>query len=198
MTETLRELSGAWNFRDVADGATAVRPGRLFRSGELSRLDDDGRATLSQLGITDVADLRATREVTRRGPGLVPDGVEIHLLPFPDLGAEESDTDGQAPHEVAFQKLLTGDGESGESELSVNEAATRYMIDEYREFPTRNGAQRALHRVVTLLAAGRPVLTLLRAMRMPGTTGGPAAVLRRESILIASPESTYEHIDFRF
>jgi protein-tyrosine phosphatase len=33
------------------------------------------------------------------------------------------------------------------------------MVDEYRQFPTRNGAQRALHRVVTLLAAGRPVLT---------------------------------------
>ena len=33
------------------------------------------------------------------------------------------------------------------------------MTDEYRQFPTRNGAQRALHRVVTLLAAGRPVLT---------------------------------------
>ena len=33
------------------------------------------------------------------------------------------------------------------------------MIDEYRQFPTRNGAQRALHRVVTLLGAGRPVLT---------------------------------------
>jgi protein-tyrosine phosphatase len=158
MTEALRELSGAWNFRDVADGASALRPGRLFRSGELSRLDDDGRATLRQLGITDVADLRARREVTRRGPGLVPDGVEIHLLPFPDLGAEESDTDGQAPHEAAFQRLLTGEG-ADEPERSVNEAATAYMIDEYREFPTRNGAQQALHRVITLLAAGRPVLT---------------------------------------
>jgi protein-tyrosine phosphatase len=158
MTEALRELSGAWNFRDVADGASALRPGRLFRSGELSRLDDDGRATLRQLGITDVADLRARREVTRRGPGLVPDGVEIHLLPFPDLGAEESDTDGQAPHEAAFQRLLTGEG-ADEPERSVNEAATAYMIDEYREFPTRNGAQQALHRVVALLAAGRPVLT---------------------------------------
>jgi protein-tyrosine phosphatase len=158
MTEALRELSGAWNFRDVADGASALRPGRLFRSGELSRLDDDGRATLRQLGITDVADLRARREVTRRGPGLVPDGVEIHLLPFPDLGAEESDTDGQAPHEAAFQRLLTGEG-ADEPERSVNEAATAYMIDEYREFPTRNGAQQALHRIVTLLAAGRPVLT---------------------------------------
>jgi protein-tyrosine phosphatase len=161
MAEALRELSGAWNFRDVADGTAALRPGRLYRSGELSRLDDDGRDTLCRLGITDVADLRATREVTRRGPGLVPDGVEVHLLPFPDLGdEEESDTDDQAPHEHAFQKLLTGDdGQVDQSEEAINAAAVRYMTDEYRQFPTRNGAQRALHRVVTLLAAGRPVLT---------------------------------------
>jgi protein-tyrosine phosphatase len=157
----VRELSGAWNFRDVADSAPALRPGRLLRSSELSRLDDEGRATLRRLAITDVADLRASREVARRGPGLVPDGVEIHLLPFPDLGDEgvedESDGDGQAPHEHAFQRLLTGEG--ADSDMSVNEAATRYMTDEYRQFPTRNGAQRALHRVVTLLAAGHPVLT---------------------------------------
>lgn len=153
----VRELPGAWNFRDVADGAPVLRPARLFRSSELSRLDDEGRATLRRLGITDVADLRASREVARRGPGLVPDGVEIHLLPFPDLGEDESDIDGQAPHEHAFQRLLTGEG--GDSDESVNEVATRYMTDEYRQFPTRNGAQRALHRVITLLAAGRPVLT---------------------------------------
>jgi protein-tyrosine phosphatase len=161
MTEVLRELSGAWNFRDVGESTAALRTGRLFRSGELSRLDDDGRETLLRLGITDVADLRASREVARRGPGLVPDGVEIHLLPFPDLGnegdEEESETDGQAPHEQAFQRLLTGEG--GESDESVNEAATRYMADEYRQFPTRNGAQRALRHVITLLTTGRPVLT---------------------------------------
>jgi protein-tyrosine phosphatase len=156
----IRELPGAWNFRDVADGATALRPGRLFRSSELSRLDDDGRATLRRLGITDVADLRAAREVARRGPGLVPDGVEIHLLPFPDLSDQPSEgeqADGAAPHEEAFQRLLRGESDgSGEP---VNEAAVRFMTDEYRQFPIRNGAQRALRRVVTLLAAGRPVLT---------------------------------------
>ncbi|MCV7099577.1 tyrosine-protein phosphatase [Mycobacterium palustre] len=156
----VRELPGAWNFRDVADGATALRPGRLFRSSELSRLDDDGRAALRRLGITDVADLRAAREVARRGPGLVPEGVEIHLLPVPDLSdrtSEGEQAEGAAPHEEAFQRLLRGqpDG-SGEP---VNEAAARFMTDEYRRFPTRNGAQRALRRVVTLLAAGRPVLT---------------------------------------
>jgi protein-tyrosine phosphatase len=157
----VRELPGAWNFRDVADGVTPLRPGRLFRSSELSRLDDDGRATLRRLGITDVADLRAAREVARRGPGLVPDSVEIHLLPFPDLSDQPADDaaegGGAAPHEEAFQRLLRG--ESDGSEESVNETAVRFMTDEYRQFPTRNGAQRALRRVVTLLAAGRPVLT---------------------------------------
>ncbi|MGO9154861.1 tyrosine-protein phosphatase [Mycobacterium sp.] len=159
MAEALRELSGAWNFRDVADCTAGLRPGRLFRSGELSRLDDDGRATLLQLGITHVADLRAAREVARRGPGRVPDGIDVHLLPFPDLGDDEPD-DGEAPHEHAFRRMLTGGGgESDESGESPAEAAARYMIDEYRQFPTRNGAQRALQRVVTLLGAGRPVLT---------------------------------------
>jgi len=152
----VRELPGAWNFRDVADGVPALRRGQLFRSSELSRLDDKGRATLRRLGVTDVADLRAAREVARRGPGLVPDGVEIHLLPVPDL-ADDEQTDGAAPHEEAFQRLLRG--ESDGSDQSANDAAIRFMTDEYRQFPTRNGAQRALHRVVTLLAAGRPVLT---------------------------------------
>jgi protein-tyrosine phosphatase len=102
-----------------------------------------------------VADLRATREVARRGPGQVPDSVEVHLLPFPDLA--DADAEAAAPHEEAFQRLLRG--ESDGSEESVNETAVRFMTDEYRQFPTRSGAQRALRRVVTLLAAGRPVLT---------------------------------------
>jgi len=161
MAAAVRELSGAWNFRDVSEsigGAAPLRPGRLFRSSELSRLDDDGRETLRRLGITDVADLRASREVAQRGPGQVPDGIEIHLLPFPDLGDQQGDdepSDGEAPHEHAFRKLMT---ESPEGE-SINETAVRYMTDEYRQFPTRNGAQRALRHLVTLLAAGRPVLT---------------------------------------
>ncbi|MGH3968436.1 MAG: tyrosine-protein phosphatase [Mycobacterium sp.] len=147
----IRELSGAVNFRDVGMLA-GVRPGRLFRSGELSRLDDDGREALQRLGITDVADLRSPREVERRGPGRVPDGIDIHLLPIPDLAAEE--TDGAAPHEHAWQRMMT----EKPSDESVAEAAARYMVDEYRRFPSYNGAQRALRRLVAMLAAGRPVL----------------------------------------
>jgi protein-tyrosine phosphatase len=154
MAAAVRELNGAWNFRDVADSVGVLRPGRLFRSSELSRLDHDGRAALAQLGITDVADLRSAREVARRGPGRVPDGVDIHLLPFPDLGADQADTDGAPPHEQAFQRLMTEKPDDEPPE----KAATRYMIEEYRRFPTANGAGRAVRQVISLLAAGRPVL----------------------------------------
>ena len=44
-------LSGAWNFRDVAEKA-GIQPGRLFRSGELSNLDDAGRESLVRFRIT--------------------------------------------------------------------------------------------------------------------------------------------------
>ncbi|BBX75419.1 tyrosine-protein phosphatase [Mycobacterium shinjukuense] len=152
------ELPGAWNFRDVAHATAALRPGRLFRSSELSRLDEHGRATLRRLGITDVADLRSSREVARRGPGQVPDGIDIHRLPFPDLADDQDATGDAAPHETAFTRLLT-DREPDEPGESIEETAARYMTDEYRQFPTRTGAQRAVHRVFMLLAAGRPVLT---------------------------------------
>ncbi len=154
MATGVRDLQGAWNFRDVADSTGVLRPGRLFRSGELSELGDDGRDELSRLGITDVADLRSRREVQRHGPGLVPDGVDIHLLPIPDLEPDDENPDGEAPHEHAFKRLL----EDKPDNEPVSEAATRYMVDEYSRFPTYPGAQRALHRVVTLLADGRTVL----------------------------------------
>src|SRR6201992_3510104 len=103
MVLSVRDLQGAWNLRDVADSTGVLRPGRLFRSGELSELGDDGRDQLRQLRITDVADLRSRREVQRHGPGRVPDGVDIHLLPIPDLGPDELDAGGGASHEHAFR-----------------------------------------------------------------------------------------------
>jgi protein-tyrosine phosphatase len=143
------ELSGAWNFRDVA-AETGVRQGRFFRSSELSRLDDAGREVFRRLGITDVADLRSAREVKRHGPGLVPDGVEVHLLHFHEVAA----VDGEAPHETAFQKMMS---EKPDDE-DVTVAAGRFMIEEYLRFPTLRGAQRAVRQVISLLADGRPVI----------------------------------------
>jgi protein-tyrosine phosphatase len=144
------ELSGAWNFRDVAE-ETGIRPGRFFRSSELSRLDDAGREVFRRLHITDVADLRSAREVERHGPGQVPDGVEVHHLHFHEVAAVA----GGAPHETAFQKMMEEkpDGED------VTVAARRFMTEEYLRFPTLRGAQRALRQVISLVAGGRPVIT---------------------------------------
>lgn len=152
MASTGSELSGAWNFRDVAE-ETGIRPGLLFRSSELSRLDDAGRAAMVELGIGDVADLRSIREVERRGAGRVPDGVAVHALSFHELTAEQRD----APHESAFEKMMTAkvDGESAESPAV---AAGRFMTEEYQRFPGLPGARNAVGQVISLLAEDRPVI----------------------------------------
>lgn len=150
MAVGLGELSGAWNFRDVAE-ETGVRPGRFYRSSELSRLSEEGRRGLIELGITDVADLRSAREVERHGPGLVPEGVEVHLLHFHEVSA----VDGEAPHEATFQKMMS---EKPDDE-DVTVAAGRFMTEEYLRFPTLGGAQRAVRHVISLLADERPVIT---------------------------------------
>lgn len=146
-------LSGGWNFRDVATSTSgAVRPGRLFRSGELTQLDDTGLNQLQELRVTDVADLRSPPEVARHGADLVPPGVVVHALPFVDVVAS---VDGDAPHEHAFQRLMDEkpDGES------MVDAAKRYMVEEYTRFATAPGARRAVYQTVTLLGSGSAVLT---------------------------------------
>lgn len=149
MGSTGDELSGAWNFRDVAE-ETGIAPGRLFRSSELSRLDDAGQAALARLGIGDVADLRSAREVERRGPGQVPSNVVVHQLPFHELTAEQA----AAPHETAFEKMMT----SKPDDEDVAAAAARFMTEEYERFPSLPGAQTAVRQVISLLAERRPVI----------------------------------------
>lgn len=62
----MSEVSGALNFRDVGGlpaGGARTRTGVLFRSGNLARLDDDGRAALARLGIRRIVDLREDDEL---------------------------------------------------------------------------------------------------------------------------------------
>jgi len=142
-------LSGAWNFRDVGQSGAHL-PGRLFRSSELTRLDDAGRRGLTEHGVTDVADLRSPVELERRGAGAVPESVVVHNLPFPEVSHTH---EGEAPHESSWNKMLT---EPSDEDPSV--AAARWMTGEYERFPTLAGARRAVHRIITLLGADRPVL----------------------------------------
>lgn len=143
-------LSGAWNFRDVSETA-GIRPGRLFRSSELSRLDGSGRSALTALGVSDVADLRSPAEVQRRGPDAVPETVAIHHLPFPEVSHAHAEE--QAPHEATWRAMLT---ESADENPAV--AGARWLTTEYERFPTLGGARRAVQQIVTLLGAGHAVL----------------------------------------
>ncbi|OAK51108.1 tyrosine-protein phosphatase [Rhodococcoides kyotonense] len=157
-------LSGAWNFRDVGGARTAdgrrVRSGVLLRSSELTRLDDDGRAEMSRLGVRHVFDLRGDSEIERSGRDLVPEGVVVHNLPYHNHRGE------RAPHEAG---------------ASVDpEAQLRYMMRAYTSFPTLEGAHAAIRSVVTSLSndegpvlvhcaagkdrAGWTVATVLRAV----------------------------------
>ncbi|HEX2213837.1 MAG TPA: tyrosine-protein phosphatase, partial [Mycobacterium sp.] len=167
MTVEVSELSGAWNFRDVA-AETGVRPGRFFRSSELSSLDDAGRSALLRLGITDVADLRSAREVERHGMGAVPEGVQVHLLHFHEVTAVPSGEAGEAPHETAFQKMMTE--KPDDEDISI--AASRFMTEEYQRFPMLAGAQRAVRQVVSLLADERPVIAHCFAVHADGFEHG--------------------------
>ena len=70
---TPRELAvdGAFNVRDVgglpAAGGKVVRPGLVYRSGDLGRLTTAGADHLRALGVATIIDLRTTAEVERRG-----------------------------------------------------------------------------------------------------------------------------------
>ena len=145
-------LSGAWNFRDVAE-IVGLRPGRLFRSSELSKLDAGGRSALAELGITDVADLRSPLEVARRGPGAVPEGVAVHRLPFPEVTHTHGGTPEDVGHEARWQQMMA---EAGHGDPA--DAAARWMTAEYERFPIQPGAQRAVRQIVTVLGQGRPML----------------------------------------
>jgi len=78
-------VSGATNFRDVGGlpaGEGRTRPGVLFRSGNLVGLDDDGVATMRNLGIRRIVDLRDDAEVARSPSRLDDLACEVQRVPL--------------------------------------------------------------------------------------------------------------------
>lgn len=136
-------LSGAWNYRDVGglrttDGSV-LRAGVLHRASALQRLDDDGRAALTELGVTDVFDLRGDAEIRREGADQVPPSVRVHSVPYWNAPAET------APHEAP---RVVDEG-----------AAIDHMMRSYTSFPTLEGAGAAIRGVVeTIVSRGGGVL----------------------------------------
>ncbi|EJD02451.1 uncharacterized protein FOMMEDRAFT_87510 [Fomitiporia mediterranea MF3/22] len=94
-------VEGVINFRDfgilsfppdsaVCDEIPHIRSGFLFRSGELSRLTDKGKATLKKLGITTIFDLRSGSEI-RKYQSTTPDVDGIRFVRVPVSENDEYD-----------------------------------------------------------------------------------------------------------
>ncbi|WP_067688094.1 tyrosine-protein phosphatase [Nocardia jejuensis] len=150
-------LSGTFNYRDVGGARTAgggtIRDGFLLRAAELSRLDDDGRAALSGLGVTDVHDLRGYAEIDYLGHDALPEGVRLRVTPFdPNI----SDT---PPHEARR-----------------NATAFNHMLEVYREFPAMPHAHIAIKALADSLLTGT---ALVHCAAGKDRTGWSVATLLR-------------------
>ncbi|MFI5719994.1 tyrosine-protein phosphatase [Nocardia sp. NPDC051750] len=134
-------ISGTFNFRDLGGlpvrGGGTIRPGVLLRSAQLSRLDDTGHATLRELGVGAVHDLRGHREIERAGADRLPPEVRLRVTPYDD-GKGTS-----PPHEA------------GAGRQDSPGAALAYMMDVYRKFPARPEAHAAILSMAQAIVADR-------------------------------------------
>lgn len=123
-TETV-SVDGAPNFRDIGGYETAdgrrVRYGKLFRSGMLVGVSDEGVATLEALGIRTVVDLRTQVEVDALGPDRLPKGTRVIQIRVPSAGADP----------MVAEALRTGHFPYLPDLVSVNRA---YITDDAVQF----------------------------------------------------------------
>lgn len=142
-------IPGLPNFRDVGGHSTRdggrVRTGLLFRSTDLSRLDDAGATALEGLGIRAVFDLRTAAE---RGasPDRLPSGAEHVVVDVlrDSAGLTPADMERVFATPEAATRALGGG------------RAERFFVDAYREFVELPSARAAYGRLFRELAdAGR-------------------------------------------
>ena len=160
----LRDLGG-W---PTTDGSQ-VRSGVLYRSTDLSRLDDADRQTLTDLGLRTIYDLRTLAERTG-APDIAIDGAtEVAVDVLADattsipanLGTVLAD-----PAVVAQATDALGDGKAAE-----------LIAGTYREIVTLPSALAAYRRFFEGLAGGDPGPVLFHCTTGKDRTGWAAAVL---------------------
>ncbi len=179
-------LANAPNFRDVGPlpltGGGTLRPGRLFRSGQLSGLDEADLKRLEALGIRLVCDLRSSGERRRfasRWPALAP----ARIIEMP------ASTDSAAGMQTLILRLAGQPGAAG---------ARRAMLDLYASLPALLVA--TISAATEAMASGWGVPVLLHCHVGKDRTGVATALLltalgvRREAIL-ADYEETGRRID---
>lgn len=124
-TEAIAAAVGAPNFRDIGGYTTTderrVRYGKVFRSGMLTGVTEDGVAALETLGIRTVVDLRTQAEFDAFGPDRVPQGTRVVQLQVPSAGADP----------IVARALQTGHFPYLPNLVSVNRA---YITDDAARF----------------------------------------------------------------
>ncbi|MGY3715931.1 tyrosine-protein phosphatase [Sutcliffiella cohnii] len=117
-------VAGTINLRDLGGVQTKdgqmVKKGMLYRSGNLSRLTEAGEATLKELGIKKICDLRGIDE-TNKYPDPMMDGVAWFHTP---LLAEEAALGNAGDHSSFVQELRNS--KPGELLISLNKKMVHY------------------------------------------------------------------------
>ncbi|WP_068276676.1 tyrosine-protein phosphatase, partial [Aldersonia kunmingensis] len=94
--------------------------------------------SLAEIGVTDVFDLRGTREIEHDGSDNVPDGVRLNVRSF--RLEPKNPEDKLALHETAPRR--------------TREAALEYMVNAYNSLPTLEGAAIAIRDAANRIADG--------------------------------------------
>ena len=121
-------LTGQHNFRDLcgilAKDSRRIRPGQLYRSGDLHSITNEDIKTLTQLGLAMIIDFRSPREYEKRPNREIPGVKEIKHLPIHD-----------APRDLAA-KFVKESNEEGLNQLLIGEYERIILqyTTEYRQF----------------------------------------------------------------
>ncbi len=163
-------IATAPNLRDLGGWPTVdggrTRSGLLYRSTELSRLDDDDLVRIGELGLRTVCDLRTAREVGEQ-PDVLPSGlVPTHL----DVLA---DRDTAAP--AALRSMLADP--AGARALLGDGQAERYFESSYRDFVLLPSARSSYARLFRLVAEADRAPLLFHCATGKDRTGWAAAAL---------------------
>ena len=122
--ERFLPLDGAGNFRDLGGYETrdgrVVRWGRVFRSGNLSRLSPTDLALLESLPLRVIGDLRSARERAYE-PDSLPDGSAYHALPV-----YEKEPMGALLRTILFQRERLGEVMSDSYPRMLEQGAPAY------------------------------------------------------------------------
>lgn len=139
------ELEGSFNFRDIGGHKTMsgqqVKWGKLFRSGNLSKLTDKDIERVRALGISSILDLRSVEEIALQ-PNPRIEGIKnlhIQVIPDEELSEEENNNAQAAVHADRNDKY---------KQLISNGAADQIMIDLYTQMVSFGDAFKRVFQVL--------------------------------------------------